>query len=39
MALSPLPSDTNHVVEEAQRQGWTVISMKQDWKHIFWFDL
>jgi hypothetical protein len=28
---------TQALYDEAQKQGWTVISMKRDWKHIFAF--
>jgi hypothetical protein len=26
------------LLDEAHKQGWTVISMKNDWKKIFAFD-
>jgi hypothetical protein len=29
---------TQAVYDEAQKEGWTVISMKDDWKHIFAFE-
>ena len=29
---------TQALYDEAKKQGWTVISMKDDWKHIFAFD-
>jgi hypothetical protein len=29
---------TQALYDEAQRQGWTVISMKNDWKRIFAFE-
>jgi len=29
---------TQELYDEAQRDGWTVISMKNDWKRIFRFD-
>jgi phosphoglycolate phosphatase-like HAD superfamily hydrolase len=29
---------TQALYNEAQKRGWTVISMKNDWKHIFAFD-
>ena len=29
---------TPALFDEAQRNGWTVISMKSDWKRIFAFD-
>ncbi len=29
---------TQKLYDEAQKQGWTVISMKNDWKKIFAFD-
>ncbi|MFB3111883.1 MAG: haloacid dehalogenase-like hydrolase, partial [Gemmatimonadales bacterium] len=25
-------------LDEARTRGWTVVDMKQDWKHIFPFD-
>jgi phosphoserine phosphatase len=28
---------TQAVYDEAQKEGWTVVSMKDDWKHIFAF--
>jgi hypothetical protein len=24
--------------DQAKKQGWTVISMKDDWKHVFAFE-
>jgi phosphoglycolate phosphatase-like HAD superfamily hydrolase len=29
---------TQELYDEAKRKGWTVISMKNDWKHIFSFE-
>ena len=29
---------TQALYDEAQKNGWTVISMKDDWKRIFAFD-
>jgi phosphoglycolate phosphatase-like HAD superfamily hydrolase len=29
---------TQDLYDEAKKDGWTVISMKNDWKHIFRFD-
>jgi hypothetical protein len=29
---------TQELYDKAQKDGWTVISMKNDWKHIFSFD-
>ena len=29
---------TEKLYDEAKKQGWTVISMKNDWKRIFAFD-
>jgi hypothetical protein len=29
---------TQALYDEAQKNGWTVISMKNDWKRIFAFD-
>jgi hypothetical protein len=29
---------TQTLYNEAQTDGWTVISMKKDWKHIFAFE-
>jgi hypothetical protein len=29
---------TQALYDEAQKQGWIVISMKRDWKRIFAFD-
>jgi hypothetical protein len=29
---------TQELFDEAKRDGWTVISMKKDWKTIFAFD-
>jgi len=29
---------TPALYDEAQRKGWTVISMKSDWKRLFAFD-
>jgi len=29
---------TQVLYDEAKKQGWTVISMKNDWKRIFTFD-
>ena len=29
---------TQALYDEATKQGWVVISMKNDWKHIFAFD-
>jgi len=33
--LQPL---TQQLYDEAKRDGWTVISMKNDWKRIFAFE-
>jgi hypothetical protein len=29
---------TQKLHEEAKKQGWTIVSMKDDWKKIFAFD-
>ena len=29
---------TQALYDEAKKQDWTVISMKNDWKHIFAFE-
>jgi hypothetical protein len=29
---------TQSLYDEAQKQGWTVISMKKDWERVFKFD-
>jgi hypothetical protein len=29
---------TQALYDEAKKQGWTVISMKNDWKRIFTFE-
>ena len=29
---------TEQLYEEAKKNGWTVISMKHDWKRLFPFD-
>jgi hypothetical protein len=29
---------TQALYDEAKKDGWTVISMKNDWKHIFLFE-
>jgi hypothetical protein len=29
---------TQELYDEAQKQGWTVISMKNDWKQVFAFE-
>jgi hypothetical protein len=29
---------TQNLYDEAKRRGWTVISMKDDWKRIFAFE-
>ena len=29
---------TQALHDEAKKDGWTVISMKNDWRHIFAFD-
>jgi len=29
---------TQALYDEAKKDGWTVISMKNDWRHIFAFD-
>ncbi len=29
---------TQALYDEAQKQGWTVISMRRDWKRIFAFE-
>jgi len=37
----PLPSwnsGTQPLYDEAKRNGWIVISMKNDWKRVFAFD-
>jgi hypothetical protein len=26
------------IYDEAKKDGWVVISMKNDWKRIFWFE-
>jgi hypothetical protein len=31
-------SFTQALYDQARKQGWTVISMKDDWKRIFAFD-
>jgi hypothetical protein len=28
----------NALMAEAKKRGWTVVSMKNDWKHIFAFE-
>ena len=33
-----LPRHTQNLCDEAKKDGWIVISMKNDWKHIFGFD-
>ena len=30
-----VPTITNNLYDEAKAKGWTVISMKNDWKQIF----
>jgi hypothetical protein len=30
--------DRRTLYDEARKRGWTVISMKNDWKRIFAFD-
>jgi hypothetical protein len=35
---SKVGSFTQGLYDEARRQGWTVISMKNDWKRIFAFE-
>jgi hypothetical protein len=38
-ALAGLPAFFPQVLyDEAKKDGWTVISMKDDWKRIFSFD-
>jgi len=29
---------TQALYDEAKKKGWIVVSMKNDWKHIFSFD-
>jgi hypothetical protein len=32
------PSFSQKLYDEAKTKGWTVISMKNDWKKVFAFD-
>jgi hypothetical protein len=38
LADSKVGTFTQALYDEATRNGWTVISMKSDWKRIFAFD-
>jgi phosphoglycolate phosphatase-like HAD superfamily hydrolase len=38
LADTKVGSFTKALYTEAQKRGWTVISMKNDWKHIFAFE-
>jgi hypothetical protein len=37
-AKSPFGTFSNSLMEEANKNGWTVISMKNDWKKVFAFE-
>jgi len=34
----PICTFTQELFDEAKKDGWTVISMKNDWKRIFGFE-
>ncbi len=38
MADTKVGAFTQELYDEAKKDGWTVISMKNDWKKIFAFD-
>jgi hypothetical protein len=33
-----IPANSRALCDEAKKDGWTVISMKNDWKRIFAFE-
>jgi hypothetical protein len=33
--IGPFP---RALYDQARRQGWVIVSMKNDWKHVFTFD-
>jgi hypothetical protein len=35
---SKVGTSTQELYDEAMKNGWIVISMKKDWKHIFAFE-
>jgi hypothetical protein len=35
---SEVGASTQALYDEAKKDGWNVISMKNDWKHVFVFD-
>ena len=37
-STGPMTATTPALFDEAKKNGWTVISMKNDWKRIFPFD-
>jgi hypothetical protein len=38
LPASKVGTFTQALYDEAQRKGWTVISVKKDWKRIFGFE-
>jgi hypothetical protein len=38
LPASKVGAFTQALYDQAQKQGWTVISMKNDWKKIFSFE-
>ena len=38
LAATTVGTFTQALYDEAKKQGWTVISIKKDWKRIFTFE-